>query len=331
MSRVDEDREAERVAQRLLQQKLAEEAKKKERNLQESQFARLVGQAKDQSQKSEKDMSARSAIQHLLEASTEEVQLEAHLDQDRTAGQEAEAKGLRARLGGNALGEKRVANTRADGQRSQQTKLKADQGRADATHSRATDGAAGAKSAAGRAADAKAGRDVQTDRAQATDEANSAHNDYGGNDGDKELKADADKGGGGKQQGGGSGDKKSDVPANFRFNPALLAPVPVAQKNPAAGSDRLRRIASEIAQKIVERVRVGTNAMGNAEFQIDLRSNVLSGLSVKVSAKNGRISAVFSGNDREVLKMLEQQAESLKGALSSRGLTLERFKVEAKA
>jgi hypothetical protein len=110
-----------------------------------------------------------------------------------------------------------------------------------------------------------------------------------------------------------------------------MAPVPVAKKNETAGSDRLRRIATEIAQKIVEKVRVGTNALGNAEFQIDLRSNVLSGLSVKVSAKHGRISAVFSGSDRDVLKMLQEQEEALKGALSSRGLTLEQFKVEAKA
>jgi hypothetical protein len=110
-----------------------------------------------------------------------------------------------------------------------------------------------------------------------------------------------------------------------------MAPVPVAQKNTTTGSDRLRRIATEIAQKIVERVRVGTNAAGNAEFQIDLRSNVLSGLQVKVSAKNGRISAVFSGSDKDVLKMLEEHEESLKGALQSRGLMLERFKVEAKA
>ncbi len=106
--------------------------------------------------------------------------------------------------------------------------------------------------------------------------------------------------------------------------------MPVAQKSLTQGSDRLRRIATEIAQKIVERVRVGTNAVGNAEFQIDLRSNVLSGLQVKVSAKNGRISAVFSGSDKDVLKMLEDNEEALKAALTTRGLTLEKFKVEAK-
>ena len=51
---------------------------------------------------------------------------------------------------------------------------------------------------------------------------------------------------------------------------------------------------------------------------------------MKVSAKNGKITAVFSGSDKGVLKMLEEQSESLKTALSARGLTLETLKTEAK-
>jgi hypothetical protein len=145
------------------------------------------------------------------------------------------------------------------------------------------------------------------------------------------LKTDADAGGG---QGGGSKDGKQGgeagaAAAGFRFNPALMAPVPVAQ--PKANTDRLRAIANEIAQKIVEKVRVGTNGAGQAEFQIDLRSNVLSGLSIKLSAKNGKIQAVFSGRDRDVLKMIEEQSEGLKTALQSRGLKLEELRFEARA
>ncbi|MFP2932842.1 flagellar hook-length control protein FliK [Pyxidicoccus sp. 3LG] len=146
------------------------------------------------------------------------------------------------------------------------------------------------------------------------------------------IRADADAGGG-KGSGGGGKDKKeggAEMAPGFRFNPALMAPVPVAKPKDTAGSERLRAIATEIAQKIVERVRVGTNAAGNAEFQIDLRGDVLSGLSIKVSAKNGKISAVFSGSNREVLKMLEEQRDGLKTALGGRGLKLEDVKFEAK-
>jgi hypothetical protein len=109
-----------------------------------------------------------------------------------------------------------------------------------------------------------------------------------------------------------------------------MAPVPVAKQREASGSDRLRKVANELAQKIVERVRVGTNAAGKTEFQVDLRSDVLSGLSVRVSAHGGKIKAVFSGNDREVLKLIEEHGEALKSALAARGLTLEEFKTEAR-
>ncbi|MBM4381683.1 MAG: flagellar hook-length control protein FliK, partial [Deltaproteobacteria bacterium] len=153
-----------------------------------------------------------------------------------------------------------------------------------------------------------------------------------GRAGEGELRADADKGGGGGgQKNNDSKDGAGAAPAGFRFNPALMAPVPVAQKRDLAGSDRLRRIANEIAQKIVERVRVGTNRAGASEFQIDLRQDVLSGLSIKVSSRHGRISMVFAGRDGDTLKQLEAQADGLKEALSQRGLQLEQMKFERTA
>ena len=63
---------------------------------------------------------------------------------------------------------------------------------------------------------------------------------------------------------------------------------------------------------------------------ITIFGNVLSGMSVKVSAKNGKITAVFSGSDKDVLKMVEEQGEALGKALEARGLKLEDFRVEAR-
>jgi hypothetical protein len=134
-----------------------------------------------------------------------------------------------------------------------------------------------------------------------------------------------------KGSGGNSDQGSAGPPPGFRFNPALMAPVPVARPKDVAGSARLRAVANEIAQKIVERVRVGQNVAGASEFQIDLRSNVLAGLSIKVSSKGGKISAVFSGKDREVLKLLKEQGDALKSALSGRGLELADFRVEESA
>jgi flagellar hook-length control protein FliK len=103
----------------------------------------------------------------------------------------------------------------------------------------------------------------------------------------------------------------------------------VAKPRETSPSDRLRALAAELAQRIVERVRVGTNAAGKAEFQIDLRSDVLAGLSIKISGSAGRIRATFQTRDKEVKKLLETNAETLKKALTARGLTLEEMKIEA--
>jgi hypothetical protein len=112
------------------------------------------------------------------------------------------------------------------------------------------------------------------------------------------------------------------------MNPALVAPSPLATPKDMAGSARLRALANEIAQRIVERIRVGVNARGESEFQIDLRSNVLQGLSIKISGAKGRIRAVFSGKDREVLQLLQRQSDGLRSALEGRGLKVEELRVE---
>ena len=114
----------------------------------------------------------------------------------------------------------------------------------------------------------------------------------------------------------------------FRFNPALMAPVPVATPKDSKSSEGARAIATEIAQKIVERVRVGTDRAGRAEFQIELRGDVLSGLSIRISAGNGKIQASFTASDRAVTKLLRKNADQLRQALGKRGLTLEELRIE---
>ncbi|MCL2012567.1 MAG: hypothetical protein FWG75_07270 [Cystobacterineae bacterium] len=121
---------------------------------------------------------------------------------------------------------------------------------------------------------------------------------------------------------------QEDLGRLLNTNPALMEPAPLVRPKPTGDSERLRRIASEIAQKIVERVRVGTNKAGNAEFQIDFRSDVLSGLSMRVSSSGGKISVVFSGSDKNALKVVEEQSDALHTALDVRGLTLTHLKFE---
>ncbi|HEX5744929.1 MAG TPA: flagellar hook-length control protein FliK [Archangium sp.] len=300
MSRVEDDRQAQKAAERLVQEKRLQESKAKQRQEGESSFSKLVQQQKSaQAQQPPQQNLGKSVLARLQ--------------------QEGKAGDLRGQQRQTGMSEGQVSGGRQPESPQMAQAKKQDQG---VTQTRVES----------RAADAKNTSEALDERGEALDKdsESAAMGVQARREGKGSLKADADGGG----KGGGDGKDKKDgaeAAASFRFNPALMAPVPVAKPKPTSGSERLRAIANEIAQKIVERVRVGTNAAGNAEFQIDLRNDVLKGLSIKLSAKNGKIHATFSGSDKEVLKMLEGQRETLKNALAGRGLTLEELRVEAKS
>ena len=302
MSRVEDDRQAQKAVERLVQEKRLQESKAKQRQEGESAFSKLVQQQKSAQTQQPQQQSLGKTVQARLQ-------------------QEGKAGDLRGQQRQTGMSEGKVAGGRQS--ETAQPQL---------AQSRGSDQGVTQTRVESRAADAKNTSEALDERGEALDKdsESAAMGVQARREGKGSIKADADGGG----KGGGDGKDKKDgaeAAASFRFNPALMAPVPVAKPKPTSGSERLRAIANEIAQKIVERVRVGTNAAGNAEFQIDLRNDVLKGLSIKLSAKNGKIHATFSGSDKEVLKMLEGQRETLKNALAGRGLTLEELRVEAKS
>jgi hypothetical protein len=333
MSRVDEERDAARVAARLVEQRRLEENKKKEKAQADSAFSRLVGGQKEEAsartrQQQAKESTAKSAIASMLEeahsASADAAKESQH--QGLLKQSEAATKGRMQKQGADTRAQ---ANGRAAVALGEGQKSEADQSVAHTHQGRQSDASGAAARSSGRRAD----NATTSERLEERKEAGEASAGRAGaaSKGKGDLKADSE-GGGSQGQGGGSKDEKGGAgSAGMRFNPALMAPVPVAQPKAASGSERLRKIANELAQKIVDRVRVGTNAAGRVEFQIDLKSDVLSGLSVKVSSHQGKIKAVFSGNDKDVLKVIEEHKEALKSALQARGLTLEELKIEAKA
>jgi len=313
MSRVEDDRQEQRIAQQRQLQRQQDEAKAREQKTGESAFARKmagtqteqrVGQQKTADQK-QGPMSAYESLMDNLQG----TQADTKDSLGRTVLKQA-TSAFQEKLGQSKAGEgERMGESRLAGAEEQST----------ISSSRSEDAKQTEEASEGRTTDAKS-----REEKEAKAEGGALASRQG------KLKTGTGAGGG---QGGGEGDPNQGNPmgAGFRFNPALMAPVPVAQARDTSASERLRKVAQEIAQKIVENVRVGTNAAGKAEFQIDLRSNVLAGLSIKLSGGNGRISATFSGSDREVLKMLEENKEGLKKALGSRGLTLEDLKIEVRA
>jgi flagellar hook-length control protein FliK len=319
MSRVEDDRQAQKAAERLVQEKRLQESKNKQRMEGENAFSKLVQQQKAPQAQQQQPNIGKSVLARLQQ----EAKTEQRGDTQRTMHRQLDkAQGERTQQARTGEGERLTEGRQTDSAQTSQ-----------AAQGRQNDQGVAHTRAESRLADAKTTDDALGERGEALSKGseNAAAGAQAGRS-KGALKTDAD--GGGKGSGGDGKDKKDGAPelaAGFRFNPALMAPVPVAKPKPGAGSERLRAIANEIAQKIVERVRVGTNAAGNAEFQIDLRNDVLSGLSIKLTAKNGKIQAVFSGSNRDVLKMLEEQREGLKSALAGRGLTLEDMRVEAKS
>jgi hypothetical protein len=334
MSRVEEDREAARVAAKLVEQKRTEEQQKTHKAAESNAFAKLVGQQKQQGQQvAQQGSAARSAIAKLIDqagaARGELAQSATRAGQRVVQSQEQEGV-AQASVGRQELGEKVQAQTRGAGALTAAGRSADEQGSALTAQGRQGEAVGATRGSEGRRGDAATERERQAERRGSSDASASGGAAEGAGGEKGELKVDADQGGGGQQSGGKDSKDGGGAAASFRFNPALMAPVSVAKQKEASGSDRLLKIANELAQKIVERVRVGTNAAGRVEFQVDLRGDVLSGLSVRVSAHNGRIKAVFSGNDRDVLKLIEEQGEALKNALAARGLRLEEFKTEAR-
>jgi hypothetical protein len=329
MSRVEDDRQADQIAQRLQQEKLRAETKNKQIRQGENAFSKLVQASQtQQSQTQQKQETKQSLAQQVLARVTKEAAGSEKGQQESTLNRQTGQRQDTGKAQGRQ--DAKVQNERVQASLSGEAEKMSESHAADSAHGEvlSTDRKQGREAASSlsqsRSSDAKAEGDAKADD-------HSSDMRAAGRAGQKgALKTDADAGGqGGGNKEGKQGGEAGAAAAGFRFNPALMAPVPVAQ--PKANTDRLRAIANEIAQKIVEKVRVGTNGAGQAEFQIDLRSNVLSGLSIKLSAKNGKIQAVFSGRDRDVLKMIEEQSEGLKTALQSRGLKLEELRFEARA
>jgi hypothetical protein len=387
-SRVDEDRQAQRVAERLAQKQREEDRVVKER-ANASAFSRLVQKAPGQEQlrapkppastESQRpaeadhlhddDAELTDPGEHRLDprtdaqakaraqaraAATGAQQGQAHSDaqgKDAQDGREQERdpqgkrkeqppskdeKALRdqrshqrAAAAGNAQGSGKglLGGETKQGMRGAELKQQGQaQAEGFALH-RQGEQARGDLTAQGRKADARRTHQALDDRGQANLQKSGAMTGGSAPQGDGKVGRDSRQGGQGQQEGGSAGGEGS---ASFRFNPALMAPVPVARPRETTASERLRALATEIAQKIVQSVRVGVNASGESEFHIDLKSTVLKGLSIKISGGKGKIRAVFSGSDREVLKLLEENQKQLRAALEGRGLKVEALRLEVR-
>ncbi|MEW6729821.1 MAG: flagellar hook-length control protein FliK [Acidobacteriota bacterium] len=90
-------------------------------------------------------------------------------------------------------------------------------------------------------------------------------------------------------------------------------------------------IPTKMIDQIVQEVRLGINARGEVEFQFDLKSEVLDGLKLKISTKDGQVSASFIAENVHVKDTIDQGAQELVKALQARGLEVAELQVSVGA
>jgi len=82
-----------------------------------------------------------------------------------------------------------------------------------------------------------------------------------------------------------------------------------------------------VLQAIVDKVMVGLNKEGLSEFHIQFKDNVLAGSGLKISAKNGQVSAAFTTTNANVKRLLLASEGELARAFGSKGMSLARLEV----
>lgn len=87
------------------------------------------------------------------------------------------------------------------------------------------------------------------------------------------------------------------------------------------------RVPTQMLDKIVDQARVGVNAAGAAEFQFDLKGDVLGGLKMRMSMDGGQLSAIFVAENPEVRKFIDGNLQDLKKALEDRGIHIKDLEI----
>jgi len=137
-----------------------------------------------------------------------------------------------------------------------------------------------------------------------------------------------------KQGGGGgmSGEGDADSDKDKKGFSAGQATASVAGAGAAFAPQDVQghampQIPAEVLQQLVARVMVGVNTEGLNEFHIQFRENVLAGSSLKITAKDGKITAQFTTQDVNVKRLLKASEGQLSRAFHQKGLYLDRLEV----
>lgn len=83
------------------------------------------------------------------------------------------------------------------------------------------------------------------------------------------------------------------------------------------------KIPHEVIEHLAKAIKVAVDKGGGVEVQIDLKGTMLDGVTLKVSAKKGKVRCVFENCDRNLGNLIESSKGDLMRHLAKRGLELD--------
>jgi hypothetical protein len=91
-----------------------------------------------------------------------------------------------------------------------------------------------------------------------------------------------------------------------------------------------RSLPRQVIDEVVQAVRVGVNRAGDKELQFDLKSNVLDGMTIRVSIHEGKVVTILEAASRDVKDKLESHVGELMHTLTQKGLQVANVEVQYK-
>ena len=106
-------------------------------------------------------------------------------------------------------------------------------------------------------------------------------------------------------------------------SPSQINAAPIEEKHLVPIPTQLQELAREIS--------VTVNAAGQQQVHIELNSNVLKGLHIRIDRQDGAVAIQFQSSSEEIATLLSKNAEALSEALVDRGVAVSNIRIAGPA
>lgn len=102
----------------------------------------------------------------------------------------------------------------------------------------------------------------------------------------------------------------------------------VAAASGARGANATQ-LPPELVERIAQSIAVALARDGRTEIHVELKGDMLEGVTLKVAARKGKVHCTFEGCDKQMKNLIESSRGDLMRALSKRGLELDILRVRS--